>query len=693
MSEINLVFDRESPSSVNEEIEIKAISEIEEKLKYKFFEGIPNERSLTWKNIKDFSEDSKCYWKPNKPGDYTIMVQVINEKTGDISTEMEKYTIKEVRNLNNIEEKGIANEIKNEEEKSNLIKDIIIDKSTLILGEKINIEVIYPEGKMALFRFWIKGSTGWEALTEYTPDNKFTYTTTKIGEEEILIEAKEASSLNTVDDFNTIKFIVEPQPKIEIESFKCLSKKLLVGEEIIFKVGVNYEESRTILYKFLRVDINGEMSCIQDYSTSNEIYISENIKGKYKLYCLVKDIFSEKSYDDRAVMNYEIEPYEKISINNFSSELSSPQLCGNVIKMNSIVTGGKNLIYRYIVEGPIAIDSGYIMENSFQWRPEAEGEYKIILNVKDISYEGDYEDKSEILFKIDRRSERPVKIINILTNKTRGCIKGEPINLKVKAEGGAALKYCFIVYKDDVEKERSKYGTSNWVNFTPEESGEYKVEVRIKDQYSSREYDAHQFIYFKIREYQEAEIDYVLVKSKESYVVGDRIEFEIITQNTNNILLRYVTKINGHEVEDTGFVKNKYIRVKPKCAGKYTFDIYAKNELCREEYDVKKELSVYVSESIPVTETKIKVDTNNIKVGKEVTFVASSKGGKDVCYEFYIMEKGNWKIVQPYSRKKYYTFLPFVKGNYRILVLSKSYYKKVSYEDYFNLDFKVEDNL
>ncbi|MGN0027449.1 MAG: triple tyrosine motif-containing protein, partial [Clostridium sp.] len=203
-------------------------------------------------------------------------------------------------------------------------------------------------------------------------------------------------------------------------------------------------------------------------------------------------------------------------------------------------------------------------------------------------------------------------------------------------------------------------------------------------------YDAHDYIFFKVKDYQEAEIDYVLLEGKEVYLVGDKIEIEIITQNTKNILLRYVTKINGHEVEDTGFIASKYIKVKPKCPGKYTFDIYAKNVQCKEEYDVKKEVSIYVNEAIPITNTKVSLDSNDILVGKEITFEATSEGGKDVCYEFYIMEKGNWLRVQPYSKKNYYIFLPFTPGNYRVLVLSKSYYKNLNYEDYFDLEFQVK---
>ncbi|MDZ5010462.1 triple tyrosine motif-containing protein, partial [Clostridium perfringens] len=154
--------------------------------------------------------------------------------------------------------------------------------------------------------------------------------------------------------------------------------------------------------------------------------------------------------------------------------------------------------------------------------------------------------------------------------------------------------------------------------------------------------------------------------------------------------LRYITKINGREIEDTGYIESKRIRFKPKCSGKYTFEIYGKNVLCTEDCDAKKEVSLYVNEATPVTNTKIRVKNENLQVNSEITFEASSEGGKEVCYEFYIMEKRNWIRVQAYSRKNYYTFVPFSPGNYRVLVLSKSYYKKVNYEDYTSIEFEVE---
>ena len=112
-----------------------------------------------------------------------------------------------------------------------------------------------------------------------------------------------------------------------------------------------------------------------------------------------------------------------------------------------------------------------------------------------------------------------------------------------------------------------------------------------------------------------------------------------------------------------------------------------KNIKCEEEFDSKKEVSIYVSEATPVTNTKILCDREEVVCNKEVTFKVTSVGGKDVCYEFYIMEKGNWIKTQSYSKKNYYTFIPFLRGEYRVMVLAKSFYKKVNYEDYGEFSF------
>ena len=99
---------------------------------------------------------------------------------------------------------------------------------------------------------------------------------------------------------------------------------------------------------------------------------------------------SNKEYDDRAVLLYKVKPYETIKIKRFETDMSSPQKANVQINLNARVVGGREILYRYIIEGPIADDSGYIRSNSYLWTPEEEGEYTITLKVKDISYNNAY---------------------------------------------------------------------------------------------------------------------------------------------------------------------------------------------------------------------------------------------------------------------------------------------------------------
>lgn len=147
-------------------------------------------------------------------------------------------------------------------------------------------------------------------------------------------------------------------------------------------------------------------------------------------------MFSSKSFDDRAVILYNVDPYEEIKIRSFKSDVKSPQAAGTVINLKADVDGGRELLYRYIIEGPISEDSGYIRGNECVWEPRDEGKYKITLKVKDISFEGDHEDITSIQYEILNKGEKPVRISDVKCDKGRKCIIGDKINIKVKTDGG-----------------------------------------------------------------------------------------------------------------------------------------------------------------------------------------------------------------------------------------------------------------
>ena len=273
-------------------------------------------------------------------------------------------------------------------EDKKIIKSLHLDKDIYSVGEQLVLSVDSSYSP-SLYKFWINGQYGWELLKEYTHDDKLILTLNEVGEKEILVQCRKQDSENNFDDFATVKFYVNDVGKIEIQSLKSLSKELISGEELIFQCDVSNEENKTVLYKFLVVNEEGKAEVVQDYSTKSIVSFIENGYGKFRLLVLVKDLYSINNYDDRAIIIYDVKPYNEIKIIELSANLSSPHYTGHPITFNIQVEGGKNLLYKYVINGPSSDDepfieeSGYLRENFYQWVPKISGNYNVKVYVRD----------------------------------------------------------------------------------------------------------------------------------------------------------------------------------------------------------------------------------------------------------------------------------------------------------------------
>jgi hypothetical protein len=666
MNEVNIITSLESPQEKNREIRISIENKIEDGLLYKFLIG----NDGTWETIKDFHEDSYALWNPQEDGKYIIMVLAKREG----SKKSHDYISKIDFIIGAVEEK--------------LIKNVTLDKVEAKIGQKINITV-EPSRLPIMYRYWIKENAKWHLIKEYSIENTLTYTAKIEGELEILVECKDEASLNVFDDFASVKFRVLPVEDVVIKNFKCICDELLVHSELTFEVEATFDESRTILYKFIKVNENGTSEVVQEFSTKRLVSFSEKVAGKYKLLCIAKDMYSQELYDDRAILHYDVDLYKPIKILSLTSDLSSPQLENTAISLKAIAIGGGKLQYRFVIDGNDPDNSSYNYDNNYIWTPKKCGNYKIDLLVKDESFHGEYEAKATMEFSIEEDYIEKIAIEEVILDKKKDLLINEPVNVKVVAKGGLELMYSFIVTKDGQIVDKLEYSEHNWVDFTPEEVGKYELEVQVKDRRSKREYDVHSIVYIECREYVPAKIDYVLTSNKKFYLVGEDIKLEVIAENTKNTLVQYKIKINEHEVEETEFSKEKKFKITPKCPGEYRVEIYCRNISSSKYSDCKTEVKFNVLEAPPVSDCHITVESEKLKCNEAVNFTVTCEGGKDVVYEFYLMEKGDWKVIQKYSKKNYYAFIPFNKGFYKILVLCKSSFSKLSYEDYDIVEIEV----
>lgn len=668
MNELNLKCSLEQAEGEEDKILIfiKNSDDIEKNLLYKYIIGCNG----TWSTLRDFTKENSVIWIPNENGRYNIMVQAKKEdsnKPFDYISRMD-YIVRKTS--------------------EKLINEINVNKKSFKLGEKISLSVKGIEDGL-LYRFLTKECNEWKLIKDYSLHNVISIIAKTPGIQNIMVECKKSNSTLEFDDFMEVTVEVEPNKKPEINRFRCLSSELIIGNPILFQVDVDMEDGRTTLYKFFKRDMEDKIELIKDFSTNNIVSYIENVSGEYRLLCIVRDMYSQDEYDDRAIINYTVNPYKTVSIKSFAANLNSPQLYGTAVTFISEVQGGNELYYRYIIEGNEGKDTGYIRSSSFEWICEVPGSYRIKLFVKDVSFIGEYEDTKYVDFVIDEKSREPARIEKIILDKNRPILKDETINIKAIGIGSIDLRYSFLVRKNGNIVENIDYGSCNWANFTPEECGNYELEVRVKDKYSIREFDSHSIVIIEVLNFLPASIEYILMPKKDYFVFGEEIPIEIISPNNTQNLFKYVIKINGHKVEETDFVKSNRFVILPKCSGLYTVEVFVRNKDSDRTFDAKNEVNILVNEGLPISNTKIICDKKEIRCNEVVNFTVNCEGGKEILYEFQLMEFNEWNVAQKFSRKSFYSFIPYANGKYKVLALCKSSYSRSTYEDYDIIEFEV----
>lgn len=648
---------------------INVVDKPEEKLLYKFIIGFNG----TWNTIKDFAADTYADWMPDKNGMFIIMVQAKKETS--------------TRPFDHVTRMDYIAGIKN----LKLIDSLNVQNSGCYVGERVIINCNSKESGL-LYRFLSKSGSEWKLIKDYSLHNMVEWSTRTSGTKDIIAECKKIDSIEDFDDFAEVKFEVLQIRKPVITSFKCITSEdeILIDVPVVFETEVFSEEGRNILYSFIKKDEGGSIRVIQDYSSNSFVCSTETEPGEYSLLCLIKDMYSQNAFDDKKTISYIVKPYRDIKILNFSANVNSPQSNGTPIMLTADAKGGNELIYRFLIDGNENQDSGYSRNNSFKWVCNTPGNYKLMLYVKDVSCDKPYEKMASIDYEIDDKSKEPVKINEVLLNKEKRMLINETVNIKINALGGIALRYSFIVKKDENLVEKIDYGTCDWVNFTPESSGHYEIEIRVKDKFSQREYDSHKIISMDAVEYIPAKIEYILLPSNKYFLVQDEISAAVVLEKGSSNLLKYTLKINGRKVEETGFTNSLKYTIKPKCSGLYTLEVIAKNKGSNKLYDSMESINLIINDTLPITNAKITSDKFPIKACEAVCFTVSADGGNDVLYEFHLMALNEWNIVQKYSRKSYFSFIPYNKGHYKILSLLKSSNNKCSYEDYDIMEFDVD---
>jgi hypothetical protein len=353
------------------------------------------------------------------------------------------------------------------------------------------------------------------------------------------------------------------------------------------KVTANAEGGNEKLYKFNLLK-DGKWTVVQEYTSQNTFNWTPAVSGDYKFSVHVKDSGSSKSYDDYGVLDYKIssKPADPVVMQSVTTDKTSPQSTNTTINMTANATGGTTKLYKFnIYNGKSwVVAQDYSTKNTYAWTPAAAGTYKVSVHVKDQSSSKSYDSYKAFEYMITA-PESSIKIDSVVTDK----VSPQPANTSIKvtanATGGTTKEYKFWISKDGGAYVKVQdYSTSNTYDWLPTTAGSYKINVHVKDQSSSKSYDAYKVI------------DYVITKDQ---VVVQSVTTDIPSPQRINTAINVTANAVGGEsllykfnifdgtkwsvLKD--YSPEKTLQWIPAESGQYKFSVHVKDSSSTKEYD------------------------------------------------------------------------------------------------------------
>ena len=241
-------------------------------------------------------------------------------------------------------------------------------------------------------------------------------------------------------------------------------------------------ESETLEYKYVWMKNNWkEWGVIQDFSEESSCSWVPLESGKYYLYVDIKDANGNKTTKSITV-NVE---NGKWTCNGIETSLTSPQVVGKAIQLSPIVEGNTyGVQYKYVWMKDNwkswGVIRNYSKEEFAAWTPESIGTYTLYMDVKGLDGKVSTYTKSFSVL------DKEWKLNEVQFSCGQKATLGDTVQIQPQVEcvnTDVSLQYKYVWMKNNwkewgVIQDFSTQSTCEW---KPEEAGEYKIYVDVKD--------------------------------------------------------------------------------------------------------------------------------------------------------------------------------------------------------------------
>jgi SpoIID/LytB domain protein len=362
-------------------------------------------------------------------------------------------------------------------------------------------------------------------------------------------------------------------------------------------------------------------------------------------------------------------------------------LPGDSVPISVTATGGSTLLYKFWVYDGVEwkVLRDYSTSSLFTWNPNKSGSYKISIHVKDKYSLKDYDD----FYAFSLNVENLAKIKSINTDLQSPQIINSTITITAQSNNTAQHLFRFFVTDGKEWTKLKDYSGENFVKWTPDKPGSYKIVVHVKHPESMNNYDDYSLIDFQV-DIEPVKITSLKSVNTEKFVVNQPVEFTTTATGGRELLYRYYLYDGEKWMLLNDYNTNNHLQWTPNKEGKYKLVVHVKDRYSTKAYDDFTFIEFTVSNQTTVTISNLISDKSSPQnQGREIIFTALASGGSNLLYKFYLYDGKNWTLLQNYQESNQYTWKPSNPGKYRIVVHVKDINSSKAYDAYKFLDYEI----
>jgi SpoIID/LytB domain protein len=234
------------------------------------------------------------------------------------------------------------------------------------------------------------------------------------------------------------------------------------------------------LYRFL-VRSNSQIIEETAYAQASTYSFTPSAAGEYRISIFVKDKLSSLEFDETRELTLRVFTVPVISAYTIDRQ---ELLTGQQLTLNGQATGTSgSYLYRYVISNgnTVVATSDYRNNGSFSFTPNAAGTYTASLFMRDAASTRDFDERRDVSFVVYGNPS-----ITAFTASASSPAIGQNVDYNVSASGGSGqYTYRFVVLRDGIRVAETNYTTASRYSYIPAQSGNYQVQVFMRDRVSS----------------------------------------------------------------------------------------------------------------------------------------------------------------------------------------------------------------